>query len=134
MAFNKRKKNSRHKGSHTHGWGSKKKHRNSGNRGGFGMAGTGKRADHKKSQILHLYGTSYFGKKGFHLPQGTRKVIRAMNIADLPAQKEVNLAELGYDKLLSKGLVKGPVKVIVAACSAKAKAKIEKAGGQVVSP
>ncbi len=133
MTVNKRKKNSRHKGSHTHGWGSKKKHRNSGNRGGFGMAGTGKRADHKKSQILRYIGTSYFGKRGFHLPQGTRHEVVAINIVDLPVQKEVNLTAMGIDKLLSKGQVMGPVKVIVAACSAKAKAKIEKAGGQVLS-
>jgi len=52
MPVNKRKKNSRLKGSHTYGWGSKKKHRKAGNRGGHGMSGTGKRSDHKKTMIL----------------------------------------------------------------------------------
>ncbi len=132
MPVNKRKKNTRHKGSHTHGWGSKKKHRGSGNRGGFGLAGTGKRADQKKSWVLKMYGPEYFGKKGFTLPQAVKKETRIMNIQDLPDQKEVNLTELGYTKLLSKGVLKHPVKVIVAACSAKAKEKIEKAGGQVL--
>ncbi|HLD12024.1 MAG TPA: uL15 family ribosomal protein [Candidatus Nanoarchaeia archaeon] len=133
MPTNKRKKNSRQKGSHTYGWGSKKKHRGSGNRGGFGMAGTGKRADQKKSLILRIYGTSYFGKRGFHMPQGTTHPVHAINIVDLPVQKEVNLTELGFDKLLSKGKVTMAMKVIVVACSAKARQKIEAAGGQVVS-
>jgi len=40
MTVNKRKKMSRLRGSHTHGWGAKKKHRGKGNKGGAGMAGT----------------------------------------------------------------------------------------------
>ena len=51
MVVNKRKKFSRQRGGHTHGWGSKKKHRGSGNRGGKGMGGTGKRADQVKTLI-----------------------------------------------------------------------------------
>ena len=48
-----------------------KKRRGAGNRGGRGMAGSGKRADQKKPTILKLYGSSYFGKRGeksFFLP------------------------------------------------------------------
>ncbi|HVY01428.1 MAG TPA: uL15 family ribosomal protein [Candidatus Nanoarchaeia archaeon] len=62
MAFAKRRKTTRHRGSHTHGRGGKKKARGSGHRGGFGMAGTGKRGDAKKTMILNLYGGNYFGK------------------------------------------------------------------------
>jgi len=58
----KRKKNSRHRGSHTHGRGAKKKARGSGHRGGIGLAGSGKRADQKKSKILSTIGKKYFGK------------------------------------------------------------------------
>jgi len=65
MSINKRTKRSRQRGSHTHGWGAKKKHRGAGNRGGRGMAGTGKRADQKKPTIMNLYGNEYFGKRGF---------------------------------------------------------------------
>ncbi|HLC54968.1 MAG TPA: uL15 family ribosomal protein [Candidatus Nanoarchaeia archaeon] len=133
MTVNKRKKNSRQKGSHTYGWGSKKKHRGSGNRGGFGMAGTGKRADQKKSWILRNYGTDYFGKRGFNLPSAVKQETRIINIQDLPAKNEIDLTGLGYTKLLSKGRITHPVKVTVASCSAKAKAKIEKAGGQVLT-
>ena len=57
----KRRKSSRHRGSHTHSRGAKKKARGSGHRGGKGMAGTGKRADQKKSLVLGK-GRKYFGK------------------------------------------------------------------------
>ncbi|MEK6904212.1 MAG: uL15 family ribosomal protein [Nanoarchaeota archaeon] len=134
MPVNRRKKNSRLRGSHTHGWGSKKKHRGSGNRGGFGMAGTGKRSDNKKPWVLKVYGTSYFGKRGFNLPREVKKEVKAINIQDLPDRKEINITEMGYNKLLSKGRISKPVKITVESCSAKAKAKIEKAGGQIILP
>ena len=53
----KRKKYSRALGKNmgTAGHGSRKQHRSSGNKGGTGMAGTGKRADHKKTLITKLY-------------------------------------------------------------------------------
>ena len=63
MVVNKRKKNSRQRGSTTHGFGSKKKHRGHGSRGGSGLAGTGKRADAKKPSFWH--DTEYFGGHGF---------------------------------------------------------------------
>ncbi len=47
------KKNKRQRGLSSHGWGHKKKHRGAGNRGGKGMAGTGKRADTKKPSIIN---------------------------------------------------------------------------------
>ncbi len=62
MAFKRRVKATRQRGSHTHGRGGKKKARGSGHRGGFGMAGTGKRGDAKKTMVLNLYGGNYFGK------------------------------------------------------------------------
>ena len=46
------------RGSHTHGGGAKKKRRGAGNRGGRGMAGSGKRAGHKTYGIV-------LGKYGF---------------------------------------------------------------------
>ena len=62
MTINKRKKNSRQRGSWTHGWGSKKKHRGAGHRGGKGNAGTGKKGDAKKPKIWK--NKKYFGKYG----------------------------------------------------------------------
>ena len=65
MLKKKRTKVSRQRGSFTHGWGHKKKHRGAGSRGGVGLAGTGARGDQKKQTILKEKGKDYFGKKGF---------------------------------------------------------------------
>ena len=135
MPVNKRKKNTRQKGSHTYGWGSKKKHRNKGNRGGHGMSGTGKRSDHRKTMVLHEYGNEYFGKHGFNRPQKLIKNIRTINIEDLEKFKEntIDLKKLGYDKLLGKGNITKKITVIIEKYSENAKQKIEKIGGQIIS-
>lgn len=132
MTVRKRKKKSRMRGRKTHGYGAKKKHRGAGNRGGRGMAGSGKRADQKKPSIIKKYGKTYFGKHGFKIPQKVKKIQKAINIEDLPEKEELNLKELGYDKLLSKGKVTKKFKIKVESCSKKAKEKIEKAGGQII--
>ncbi|MDP1728874.1 MAG: 50S ribosomal protein L15, partial [archaeon] len=82
MVVHKRQKSSRMRGAKTtHGFGAKKKHRGSGNRGGFGMAGSGKRADQKKPTIFKLYGSSYFGKHGF--TSHTTIKVKAINVGML---------------------------------------------------
>ena len=58
MKLKKTKKAKGLRGSKTHGWGAKKKHMGSGHRGGFGMAGTGKRADQKKTLMIKKYKNS----------------------------------------------------------------------------
>ena len=134
MAVNKRKKNSRQRGSKTHGWGAMKKHRGAGNRGGRGMSGSGKRSDQLKPSIIKKYGLqSYFGKHGFKRPQKVRTRIRAINISDLIKFKaqDVNLNELGYNKLLGSGSVNKKYNIIIASCSKTAKEKIENAGGSI---
>ncbi len=134
MPVNKRKKNSRLKGSHTYGWGSKKKHRKAGNRGGHGMSGTGKRSDHRKTMILKKYGNEYFGRTGFKRPQKVLLKIKTINVQDLNKFKEdkIDLIKLGYNKLLGKGSITKKVTIIVPKFSESAKEKIEKAGGQVL--
>lgn len=142
MTVNKRKKNSRMRASQTHGWGAKKKHRGAGNRGGRGMAGSGKRADQKKPTILKMYGNTYFGKVGFKRPQ---KIVRRDKIVNLYfleenannlAKKEgdffvINLNELGYTKLLGSGNVTKKFKVICLNYSKKAEEKIKKLNGEI---
>jgi len=132
MTVNRRKKLSRYRGYSTHGYGSKKKGRGAGNRGGRGMAGTGKRAQQKKPGLLKE-NPDYFGKYGFKRPQMYKKDDRIINIKDLPEKQEVNLTELGYSKLLSEGIPKLRYNITVSNCSKKAKEKIEKAGGQVIT-
>ncbi|MFH1511175.1 MAG: uL15m family ribosomal protein [Candidatus Woesearchaeota archaeon] len=129
MTVNKRKKNSRQRGSMTHGWGAKKKHRGAGNRGGRGMAGSGKRADQKKPSLMK--DKHYFGKHGFVNKQ--RKTLRCINIEELQrlGKDTINLTELGYDKLLSKGKATAKYKITAKYATPKAKEKIEKAGGTI---
>ena len=146
MVIHKRQKSSRMRGAKTtHGFGAKKKHRGSGNRGGFGMAGSGKRADQKKPTILQKFGNDYYGRHGFKIPNVLRNDITAINIADLQARLDyylseklvskegdsfvIDLEKLGYQKLLGKGEVKLKMKISAPSFSESAKAKIEKAGG-----
>ena len=142
MTVNKRKKAVRYRGSMTHGKGSKKKRRGSGNRGGKGMAGTGKRADSKKPSI---WKERYFGKLGF-VSKNVRN-IKAVNISyldenvlKLPSDavsKEneffsVDLKKLGFNKLLSNGKVVNKYKIKVHYASKKAIEKIKSNGGEVI--
>lgn len=128
MVVRIRAKKTRMRGSHTHKWGHKKKHRGSGSRGGTGMAGTGKRADHRKISTLKKY-PDYFGKHGFHsIWQRKRDVI---NIDELPMQQELNLDKMGYTKLLSRGKPALKYTITVREASEKAKQKIEAAGGKI---
>tara|TARA_Y100000310_G_scaffold345598_1_gene467055 strand:- start:4673 stop:5119 length:447 start_codon:yes stop_codon:yes gene_type:complete len=143
MTAARRKKNVRARGRTTHFLGSMKKGRGAGNRGGRGMAGSGKRADQKKPTILKLYGSSYFGKHGFKRPRKVVDKIKTINLGDLE-EKEIgskekdfyiiNLKEIGYDKLLGSGQVTRKYKITAAYCSNRAKEKIEKAGGEVICP
>ena len=146
--MNKRKKFSRMRASHTHGGGAKKKRRGSGHRGGFGMAGSGKRADQKKPTILKLYGNEYFGKHGFKRPGKVVVRIKAINISDIERNLELylsknlvskennvyilDLKKLGYNKIIGAGNIYNKYKVI-GRVSKKARDKIEKLGGSIVS-
>ena len=145
MVVNKRKKSDRQRAKTSHGWGSKKKHRGAGNRGGRGMAGSGKRADQKKPTIIKLYVNSYFGKKGFKTPKSIKEKINAINIGQLNkiiekgmAKKEkeiynIDLNELGYKKLLSKGALKYKAKIKVKYFSKNTIEKLKQQGGEIVS-
>ncbi len=143
MVVNKRSKNSRHRGSKTHGWGEKKKHRGSGHRGGVGNAGSGKKADCKKPRFWK--DPYYMGKFGF-VRQNT-VYISDINIRTLESRLQtllsqqfvqendgayvVDLHKMGYGKLLSKGNVTRKWQITCKQVSATAKKKVEDAGGTV---
>lgn len=139
MTTSRRRKSTRQRGCKTHGYGSKKKHRGAGNRGGRGMAGSGKRADHKKQLIIKKYGTEYFGKHGFTSRRKKLKPINISSLENIPLSKEeegkftLDLNKIGYNKLLSAGKPTKKYKILVKYFSKKAKEKIEKAGGEIVS-
>lgn len=138
-----RKKNSRQRGSTTHGWGSMKKHRGAGNRGGVGNAGTGKRGDAKKPRI---WKTRYFGKRGFktygkkiqEITTQSVELNKDLWVTNEVAKKEndvymIDLTKMDIGKLVSKGSVKSKLKITVAEASAGAVEKIKQAGGEVHS-
>ena len=83
MTTNRRKKDVKQRGSHTHGWGSKKKHRGAGNRGGKGMASTGKRSDAVKPSF---WKERYFGKHGFVHHNAVEHC--SINVQDIDQQVE----------------------------------------------
>lgn len=139
MPVHRRKKAAKMRGSKTHGWGAMKKHRGAGNRGGRGMAGTGKRADTKKPTIINLYGNDYFGKRGFRRPQKVVKLQKRqqkmLNLEQLEKfdKQDINLTKLGYTKLLGKGKITKKYTITISSISKKAKEKIEKLGGIINS-
>jgi large subunit ribosomal protein L15 len=149
MRTHKRKKNSRMHGRKmgSHGWGARKKHKKSGHRGGTGMAGTGKRADQKKTLITKLYGHGYFGKQGV-TSRGTERDTRLrINIQDIESNMsqmikkgkikenkgkyEVDLKEY---KILGKGDVKNKWVIRALEASASAIEKVKRAGGEIILP
>jgi len=144
MTVNRRKKNTRQRGNQTHGWGAMKKHRGSGHRGGFGMAGTGKRADSKKPSIWKE--EHYFGKFGFisrsRAPDTIGIDIKTIEdrldtlVKKGLAKNEggsyaINLEDLGYNKLLSTGNATKKLIITTDFATKKAVEKIKKAGGDV---
>ncbi len=144
MAFKRRRKTTRFRGSHTHGRGFKKKARGSGHRGGFGMAGTGKRGDAKKTMILNLFGNDYFGKDKT-LRRGTVEAkAPVINLAQVreqldPLVKEGKAKESkgGYEINLEEykilGALEGKEKLFIKAKSASEGAinSVKAAGGEI---
>ena len=142
MKLKKRKKETRMNGHGmgTHGTGARKNRRKSGNHGGPGMSGSGKRADHKKTLVQKLYGNNYFGKQGVTSRKTQRDVRKRINVGDIELHLEkygkqtkdcyeVNLTNY---KILGKGEVKNKLLVKCLEISESARAKIESAGGSVV--
>jgi len=144
MKTMRRSKTSRLRGTHTHGYGSKKKHRGAGSRGGRGMAGTGKRGDVKKPVIWK--DKKYFGKHGFKKKNISIKInaitITAVEqmmdilIGKKAAEEkagtfEIDLKKAGYNKLLSTGKATKKMNITVPYASAKSVEKIKAAGGSV---
>lgn len=138
----KRKKSSRMsgKGFGTHGSGARKNNRKSGHKGGTGLAGTGKRADHKKTLVQKLYGHNYFGKKGITRGKNKRDVRKRINVGDLQMNIEKYGSKKGDSweivlkdyKILGNGVVKDKLNLTCLEISMSAKEKIEKAGGKVI--
>lgn len=146
----KLRKTRKMRGSKTCGYGSKKKHRGKGSKGGKGYAGSHK---HKWIKIIKEE-PDHFGKHGFTSVRKKENVI--INVKDLEKlikdfregkmkieheeikeddeKIEINLTKLGYDKLLGKGKinVNKPILIFVKSFSKQAKQKIESVGGKII--
>ena len=120
-------KTNKMRGGKSNGYGSKKKHRGGGSRGGKGYGGLSK---HKRS-FVYSKKKDHFGKKGFY----SGKKEKAINVGDLSKFKEkmINLKKMKYDKLLGNGEVDNKLIIIINKFSKSAKEKIEKAGGEIKS-
>lgn len=140
----KRKKASRMHGRKmgTHGTGCRKNKRGSGQRGGIGMAGTGKRADQLKTLITKLYGNDYFGKQGV-TSRGTkrdkRKRINLINIEkniESLGKKTAKGWEINLEEYKILGNNKVSEKLIITAKEASESAieSVKKAGGDIILP
>ncbi|MFQ5531304.1 MAG: uL15m family ribosomal protein [Candidatus Nanoarchaeia archaeon] len=148
----KRKKASRMHGRKmgTHGGGARKKRKGSGHRGGIGMSGSGKRADHKKTLITKKYGHGYFGRKGITSKSTKKDKRQRIKISDIDkniekyvanglAKKsgdgfEINLKD--YKILNNSKNYKVKNKLIIKALSASQSAlnTIKSAGGNINLP
>ena len=145
MTVHKRRKNRKQRGSKTHGSGIGSKHnKGSGNRGGCGMAGTGKRGDQKKPSIWK--DDKYFGKFGFisksRMPKTCGidiktiedrldKLVKEGIVKFQDGSYNLNLEDLGHNKLLGAGKATKKLIITTDFAAEKAVEKIKKAGGDV---
>jgi len=136
MGFKKRRKSSRYRGSQTAKRGAKERTRHSGNRGGYGMAGTGKKAEQKKTLVLNLYGNDYFGKNKV-LRKPVRTKLDSINLRDIMLRlaslkgKDSSVNLKGY-KILGEGELKTKLLIKASAASKSAIEKVKKAGGEII--
>ena len=133
------------RGSRTVGGGCSKKRRGAGHRGGRGKAGGHK---HMWSWVVK-YDPNRYGKYGFKRPPITIAKINTVNLNFLDdkaeelvnnglAQKKgkkitIDVAQLGYNKVLGKGKVTQALLIKAPFFSRRATEKIEKAGGEAIT-
>ncbi|MBR9701552.1 hypothetical protein GOV13_01380 [Candidatus Pacearchaeota archaeon] len=136
MKTKKRKKSSRMHGRKmgTHGSGARKNKRKSGHKGGKGMSGSGKRADHKKTMITTKYGHGYFGKRGVTSRGSKRDVGNRINVGEIQKKYKQGEVDLKNYKILGDGEVTSKFIIKAQEASKSAIEKVEKAGGEIVLP
>lgn len=144
MTTNKVKKVNKYRGQTTHGGGHRKKRRGAGSRGGRGNAGTGKKAGQKKAgmkdRVLGSIGFTSHSRnksKGLNVSYFTEvklnKLLTAGKIVKEGDFYTVDLAKLGYNRLLGSGNTSLKLKVQVKYATPSAIEKIAAAGGEIIS-
>lgn len=146
MTTYKRKKNTRQRAATTHGYGSMKKNRGAGHRGGRGRAGSGKRGDVKKPSLMWKKGHKHKGKVGFKMYD--KKPISAINLSVLEEKADsfiqrkiaskkgdmvvIDLNDIKINKLLGTGKVTLKYEITTQSASERAIEKVEALGGKVI--
>ena len=152
MTVNKRRKSRKIRGSQTYCYGRKSKHRGAGNRSGKGRCGLGKRGHCKKPTMLNLRHKLQLPARtriGFKRHACVQRDIRTVTLRDLVAKMDsyvadklvkkekdlfvVDVRDLGFNKVLSKGKVAVKMKITSDYFSAKAVEKVQAAGGEAIS-
>jgi large subunit ribosomal protein L15 len=142
MVVQKAKKVTKYRAHTTHGGGHRKKRRGAGSRGGRGNAGSGKRAGQKKAGLSTKLGKTGFtsktiGSKAVALRFFTLKTLNKLVEKQLVTMDKeiyvVNLAKLGYQKLLSTGNIAIKLRITVDQFTPRAEEKVKAAGGEIVS-
>jgi len=139
MKIKKTKKSKKQRGNTTYGHGARKKWKKSGHRGGYGMAGTGKRADQKSTLVQKLYGNKYFGKQGITSKKTAKKRNKVINLKDIEKNLDSlmkkygnkDVLELKDYKVLGDGKI-SKIKIKAESFAKSAVEKIEKAGGEAI--
>jgi len=112
-----------------HGRG-KKAGRGAGKRGGRGNAGLNK---HRvMTRIKYMPG--HWGMHGFNRHPTLRKVNSSINLGtvnEIAEGDDINLSELGIDKLLGRGSINRALRITVKEASSRAIEKVEAAGGTI---
>lgn len=141
----KKSKNMRGKNMGTHGGGARKKRKGSGHRGGVGMSGSGKRADHKKTLVTKLFGNSYFGKQGITSKKTKINKQSKINLREIESNLHNYLKkgvakkkdksyeiDLSKNKILGDGEVKEKLIIKAQSASKSAIEKVKKSGGEII--
>lgn len=141
MRNSKRKKSTRMHGRKmgTHGHGARKKWKGKGHRGGKGLSGTGKRADHKKTLITKKYGHGYFGKQGITSKKTERDKRQRINLQEIMLNlekygkkvKDTWEIELKNYKILGVGEVTEKIIIKAKEASKSAIEKVKAIGGEI---
>jgi large subunit ribosomal protein L15 len=130
MKLKKKRKSVRMRGTRYHGWAAKK-HKGSGNRGGKGMGGTGKKAGQRLS-FIHRYLHPYLGKQGYTSRSTRRKKNKFINVGYIQAKFKPGEVSLKGYKVLGEGEIKDKFVINAKSFSKKAREKIEKAQGRAI--
>lgn len=140
----KKKKTRKQRGSRTMGYGRVSQHRKGGGRGGKGKAGGRK---HFWIRTLK-YNPDRYRKVGFKPPSALETPPETINVGELEdlalrvlgedqlkdrtGALELDLTRMGYGKLLGRGEVSMPMRLMVTEYTPRALEKVEASGGEIV--